>query len=360
MGEDFCVVDLFCGAGGLTHGLLREGFRVTAGIDCDPACRYPYEHNNPGAVFIGKKIEDLRPQDIEAFYPKECLRILVGCAPCQPFSSYTNTIAPSRKDKSKWRLLYKFGEYIEALNPVVVSMENVPNLLRFEEGRVLKDFLRVLKRKKYRVSLNLVKCPDYGIPQTRERLVLLASLKGSIALISPTHSPEKYTTVIRTIGALPPLAAGGIDPEDPLHRAAKLSPLNLRRIRASHPNGTWRDWPEELQAACHKKDTGKTYPGVYGRMSWDAPSPTITTQSFGFGSGRFGHPEQDRALSLREAALLQTFPQGYEFVQPGGKYCMKTIGRLIGNAVPVELGEMIGKSIARHLNEENDRHAGKK
>jgi DNA (cytosine-5)-methyltransferase 1 len=150
---------------------------------------------------------------------------------------------------------------------------------------------------------------------------------------------------------LSPLAAGEVCPDDPLHRASELSPLNLRRIRHSRPGGTWREWPRELVAECHKVNSGKTYPSVYGRMEWDKPAPTITTQFFGFGNGRFGHPEQDRAISLREGALLQSFPKTYQFVKPGGEYCFKTIGRLIGNAVPVRLGEVVGRTIRRHLEE---------
>lgn len=134
-----------------------------------------------------------------------------------------------------------------------------------------------------------------------------------------------------------------------LHAASKLSDLNLERIRASRPGGTWRDWPEHLVADCHRRETGRTYPGVYGRMEWDEPAPTLTTQFYGFGNGRFGHPEQDRAISLREGAILQGFPKSYSFLPDGAPVHFKTLGRMIGNAVPVTLGEVIGRSIAAHL-----------
>ena len=134
-----------------------------------------------------------------------------------------------------------------------------------------------------------------------------------------------------------------------MHAASKLSPLNVERIRASRPGGTWRDWPEHLVAACHRKETGRTYPGVYGRMEWDSPSPTLTTQYYGFGNGRFGHPDQERAISLREGAILQGFPTSYSFVPDGGPIHFKALGRMIGNAVPVTLGEVIGRSINQHL-----------
>jgi DNA (cytosine-5)-methyltransferase 1 len=134
-----------------------------------------------------------------------------------------------------------------------------------------------------------------------------------------------------------------------LHQSCELSELNLKRIRASKPGGTWRDWDTELVAACHRRATGKTYPGVYGRMVWDEPAPTMTTQYFAFGSGRFGHPSQARGISLREGAILQSFPRGYKFVKRGQPIFRKTVGRLIGNAVPVKLGEAIGKSILSHV-----------
>src|SRR5205823_12670268 len=128
---------------------------------------------------------------------------------------------------------------------------------------------------------------------------------------------------------------------------------NRERIRASRPSGTWREWPKSLRAKCHRKGTGKTYPSVYGRMTWDAPSPTITTQFYGFGNGRFGHPVQDRALTLREGALLQSFPPGYAFVAPGGNFEIGRLGLMIGNAVPVVLARVIARSIQRHILDHN-------
>ena len=156
-------------------------------------------------------------------------------------------------------------------------------------------------------------------------------------------------TVRQVIGSLPAIRAGESHPEDGLHMAPALSTLNLSRIKVSIPGGTWRDWPIELLASCHKKATGATYPSVYGRMEWDRPAPTITTQCFGYGNGRFGHPEQNRAISLREAAMLQTFPKTYAFSPEGTPVKFSRMGRLIGNAVPVRLGEVIAKSLVNHV-----------
>lgn len=342
------VVDIFCGAGGLTRGLLDAGIPVVTGYDVDDACQFPYEHNNSGAEFKKISVTSLTGKLLRKNYPAGHTRILVGCAPCQTFSKYTQGL---NNDKDpKWKLLDEFARLVRELRPEIVSMENVPELQRHS---IFKRFLATLKDEGFHFSEDrkdqIVYCPDYGIPQHRRRLVLLASRLGPIELIPPTHPPTKHRKVRDVLRRLPKITAGDVSSLDPLHRACDLSPLNLRRIRRSRPGGTWRDWPRELVAGCHKTKTGKTYKSVYGRMEWDQPSPTITTQFFGFGNGRFGHPEQDRAISLREGAILQSFPTDYKFVPPGGEYCFKTIGRLIGNAVPVRLGKVIGKSIRLHL-----------
>jgi DNA (cytosine-5)-methyltransferase 1 len=340
------AVDLFCGAGGLTRGLLDAGIRVVAGYDIAEECRYPYEHNNRPAVFKKESVSDITGEQLSALYPQGCWRVLVGCAPCQPFSKYTQ--GSDAASDEKWGLLHHFARLAEEMKPDVISMENVPELQRHS---IFEEFVSRLKALRYQVTSSVVFCPDYGIPQQRSRLVLFASRLGPIDLVPPTHTRDQYPTVRMTIGRLSELGAGEASPEDALHRSSKLSSVNLQRMRASQPGGTWRDWDLELRAACHRKRKGKTYPSVYGRMEWDSPSPTITTQFFGFGNGRFGHPEQDRAISLREGAVLQTFPLDYQFVKTGGQYYLKTIGRLIGNAVPVRLGEIIGRSITLHLSQ---------
>lgn len=336
------AIDLFCGAGGLSHGLLLEGIKVVAGYDLDPACRFAYEYNNK-AEFVEADISKVEAAELAAKWP-EGIRILAGCAPCQPFSTYSNGRDTSKD--GKWGLLYQFARLVDETRPELVTMENVPQLTKHE---VFTDFLRSLGKMGYYIWVDEIYCPDYGIPQQRKRLVLLASLLGPIDIVPPTHGPGNYRTVKDTIGGLPPLEAGESHPLDPLHRASALSPLNLARIKQSKPGGTWRDWDQSLVADCHAKDSGKTFPGVYGRMQWDAPSPTMTTLCYGFGNGRFGHPEQDRAISLREAALFQTFPINYQFTPPGADVQMRTVGRLVGNAVPVDLGRVVARSFKAHL-----------
>lgn len=337
------AIDLFCGVGGLTHGLKRSGIDVVLGIDTDPACEYPYEKNN-GAKFLRKSVEDLSADELMPYLRDADITLLAGCAPCQTFSTYNQKAKPTDR---RWWLLSEFSRLIGEVSPDIVTMENVPGLMK---RKVFDDFVRELDANGYdHVNYRIVHCEEYGIPQHRQRLVLLASRLGPIRLLSPEEFDAPRRHVRHAIADLPPIAAGEVHPDDPLHRSSALSELNLRRIKASRPGGTWRDWDSSLIADCHRKTTGRTYPGVYGRMKWDEPAPTITTQYYGFGNGRFGHPEQDRAISLREGAILQSFPPDYVFVPPGEEIYVKTIGRLVGNAVPVRLGEVIGKSIFEHL-----------
>ena len=339
------AVDLFCGAGGLTRGLLDAGIKVKAGVDLDPICQYPYEHNN-GSEFLNKSVTELEPGEISHFYCNDGFSLLAGCAPCQTFSTY-NLKERSKKEKDKkWFLLLEFARLVGEIQPDLVTMENVPGL---EEQDVFQVFLNTLKEHRYNVSYQVVACEEYGIPQHRRRLVLLGSKLGTIRLLTPDEIGAEKMTVRQAFEGLPPLLDGEQSPVDALHQCSKLSDINRRRIRASKPGGTWRDWPKELIADCHKKNTGKSYGSVYGRMEWDQPAPTMTTQFFGFGNGRFGHPKEDRAISLREGAIIQSFPRDYEFVEPGAPICQRNIGRLIGNAVPVKLGEVIGKSLVAHI-----------
>lgn len=336
------VIDLFSGAGGLSYGFKTHGFEVVAGVDVDEACRYPYE-TNIGAPFIRKDVGELTTEEVQRLFGTTNRRVMVGCAPCQPFSTYNQ-----KNQDPNWQLLRTFSLLICDVKPHVVSMENVPRLLKFRDGSVFDEFVERLREHGYYVVWDVLYGPDFGLAQTRSRLVLLASRLGEIKLPVPTHS-EVRRTVRDEIGALPKLNAGEADENDPLHRSSRLSSVNYRRIAAAKPGGTWREWPEELVTTCHREETGRGYSSVYGRMSWDKPSPTITTQFYGFGNGRFGHPEQDRALSLREGAMLQGFPADYRFVPPGEAIQFKKVGRMIGNAVPVHLAAAIASSVRSHL-----------
>lgn len=348
--KDIRIIDLFCGIGGLSHGFYKEKMKVVAGFDIDETCRYPFEENND-AVFISKDVREVTQNEINELFGNADIRILVGCAPCQPFSTYSYKSPDKAKkaETAKWSLLNKFAQLIDAVKPEIVSMENVPGVYKFDKSNVFKNFLNCLTDNKYHFDYKIVNCPDYGIPQRRKRLVLLASRLGKISLIQETHSPKTYLSVRDTIGHLEPLSSGQTSLLDPIHKANKLSEINLRRIKQSKPGGTWKDWDEDLLLECHKKNSGKSYRSVYGRMTWDDPAPTMTTFCTGLGNGRFGHPSQDRGITLREAALFQTFPQDYKFLPEGQELRAKILSTHIGNAVPVRLGQVIAQSIKFHL-----------
>lgn len=347
------VIDLFCGIGGLSHGFVSEGFNVIAGIDSDITCKYGFETNNH-SKFIAKDINKISGEEIDKLFGHDDnVKILVGCAPCQPFSSYSYRQKVTNKDENKWKLLYEFARLIEETKPTIISMENVPLLLHFKKAPVFQDFCNRLSAIGYFIDYKEIFCPDYGIPQRRTRLVLIASRLGDIKIIGKTHTPENYVTVKDVIASLPPVGAGESDKNDLLHRARSLTPINLKRIRATKEGGGWKDWPEELLLDCHKKQSGKSYGSVYGRMKWSEPAPTMTTHCTGLGNGRFGHPEQDRAITLREAALFQSFPKDYSFIDDTKPYNPSVISRQIGNAVPPLLGKIIALSIKEHLKQYN-------
>jgi len=344
---EISAIDLFCGIGGLSYGLKKAGIKVVVGVDIDATCKFAFEEN-VGSSFLSMSVSDLTGKKIKRDYwsNKEQVKVLVGCAPCQPFSTHSNKNL-AKKQSEKWNLLNEFKRLIEETAPKVISMENVPNLANQE---IFRDFVDFLISKRYNVSYSNVYCPDYGIPQKRRRLVLLASKFGEIKIIPKTHSPANYTTLKMAIGHLPFVPHGSVSKTDPLHKTIKLSEINLKRIKASKPKGTWADWDENLRLACHKKESGSSYSSVYGRMSWEEPSSTITTQFYNYGTGRFGHPTQNRALTLREGAILQTFPSHYKFFQEESEVSLSQLGTHIGNAVPVDLGFVIGKTIKQHIN----------
>ena len=340
------AVDLFCGCGGLTHGLLCAGIKVEAGIDIDAQMEYAYVTNNPGAAFLRWDVADTNSRSIAGLFDSGKHRLLAGCAPCQPFSKLTNGV----KKHQAWDLLDYFGNFVADIRPELVTMENVPELA--DRGRTVFDrFVATLRKCDYHVDWRVVHCPEYGVPQSRRRLVLLASRLGEIEVPDGRYRhPSRWRTVRQTIGRLRPLEAGEEDPFDPMHAASRLSSLNLERIRATrHDGGTRHDWPDRLVLDCHRRKSGQRYFSIYGRMWWDRPAPTMTTLCTGIGNGRFGHPEQDRTITLREAALFQTFPRSYQFWPPDEKVNRKAVGRMIGNAVPPKLARELGRALMEHI-----------
>lgn len=339
------VIDLFCGVGGLTYGLNMSGLNVLAGVDIDSSCEYAYTKNNK-AKFINESVSDINIATINNIFSNTDIKIIVGCAPCQPFSNHQKD-KKNRKSHKDWGLLNDFLHIVVNVKPDIISMENVPSLINEE---IFNDFVNGLTKAGYFINYGVHNTIDYGMAQNRRRLLLLASLHGKINFADDKEEPK---TVNEVIGNMNKLNAGEQDDTDPLHISSKLSELNIKRIRASKEGGTWRDWSYDLLPDCYKKDTGRTYSSVYGRMEGSKYSPTLTTQFYSYGTGRFGHPTEDRAISLREGALLQSFPEDYAFVENKEDIKITKIARQIGNAVPPRLGLHIGRSIVEHLKNNN-------
>jgi DNA (cytosine-5)-methyltransferase 1 len=347
--SEYAVVDLFCGVGGLTHGFEKEGFHVAAGIDFDNSCRHAFESNNK-SKFYHKDIGEMDASEIESMFPRGAKKILIGCAPCQPYSimNRRNGGFVNEANDQRWKLLQSFAQLIVKIKPEIISMENVPLLKGFKGGQVYNNFVEVLENAGYYISSDVHDAQHFGVPQRRKRLVLLGSLLGPIEMIQPTHT-ENPVTVRQAVGTLPAISAGEISESDPLHRARNLSDISMKRIQVTPEGGGWKNWDKELVADCHKKVGGKAFGSAYGRMSWDDVAPTMTTCCIGYNNGRFGHPEQDRAITIREAAILQSFPEDYDFIDPQIPFSAGRIARQIGNAVPVLLGQAVAKSVALHI-----------
>lgn len=334
------AVDLFCGIGGLTHGLSSIGVAVRAGLDNDRSCQFAYETNNRESKFHNTDVRNVCFKDFEQYYEGADVTVMVGCAPCQPFSAHTRKARRAEDDDCS--LVDHFSRLVREGTPDIVSMENVPGLAKHPAFHRL---LETLTQFGYSYQHTVLSCRKYGVPQTRRRLVLLASRLGRIHLPRPTgNSP----TVADFIGGTPPIDAGKPFPNDPVHTTLPLSARNMSRIQQSVPGGTWKDWEENSINKCHRR---AYYPAPYGRMRWEAPAPTITTQFCYYSTGRFGHPEQDRTISVREGAMLQTFPVEYQLTEANDTIVIHRLARHVGNAVPVKLAQAIGKSILEAANE---------
>ena len=328
--------------------MQNAGFNVRCGIDVDRDSRDTYCKNFPSADFILGDIREISVSDIAPMIQNNAQRpILFGaCAPCQPFSKQN-----SKKGASDTRsdLLGEFHRFVQEFLPDYILVENVPGLQTVQDSQgPFVRFTKLLGKLGYHYDHKVIFACHYGVPQSRRRLILIASRHGAINIPGPSHGPnspnENLPQVWKWISHLPELRAGEEDPKVLNHRAANLSPLNLQRISATPIGGDRRDWPKEkgLALQCHKNHTGHT--DVYGRMHKDQPSAALTTRCISLSNGRFGHPTQDRAISVREAACIQTFPMDFEFAGS-----LNSMARQVGNAVPVLLAESLGKSIVRHF-----------
>lgn len=336
------VFDFFSGCGGTSCGFEQAGLEIVLGLDFDKDAAQTYRSNFPNASFLQGDIRSLHANTLEPWLNNRADPILFcGCAPCQPFSRQNRQRVKTDPRKN---LLAEFGRFVEHWLPEYVFIENVPGLQRIKTDRgPMGKFRALLRRLGYRFDIKILPALWFGVPQTRERLVLLASRDSVIALPTATHGPGKkaYATVKDWIGELKPLLAGQTDAEDSSHRAASLSPTNLARIALTPEGGGREHWPADLVLDCHKEHKGHT--DVYGRLAWNKPAVGLTTRCISYSNGRFGHPEQDRALSAREAACLQTFPESFIFAGN-----LNSRARQIGNAVPPLMAKNIGMELVKH------------
>lgn len=347
------VVDFFCGAGGMSYGLAKAGLNIIAGIDCDETCKQTYLMNIPGAKFLNEDITQLSPEILARktkIKRNDDALIFAGCSPCQFYSKIRTD-----KDKSKKTafLLRHFERFIKHYKPGYVVVENVPGLLTNKKS-ALPRFLNFLKTNAYHWDAGVVNTVHYGVPQHRKRYLLIATRLTNVVISLPPKTSDKGMVVRRFLGVakkFPEIPAGHRDFNSRRqHTTAQLSKLNLRRIKKTRKNGgtrmDWREDPElQLNAYTGRDDV---FRDVYGRMAWDKPAPTITTRFISLSNGRFGHPEEDRAISIREGATLQSFPRSFVFKGTN----LNVLARQIGNAVPPELARRIGLHIM-----ENTSHA---
>jgi len=333
------VIDFFCGGGGMTRGLLNAGIDVLFGLDFNSSCRQTYEANNH-VPYLSRDILETESRQLIEMFPEVADNdelLMVGCAPCQPFSRQRR----SDGEHISINLLDEFSRLVTDIMPAHILIENVPGI-NGKGKKVLNRFKSMLDNNNYSYDFQIINAKDYGVPQNRKRYILIASRLFVPHIPEATHGEGlyPYARVFDAIHHFPAIQAGESNSDIPNHKSAGLSTLNLERIRATPHNGGDRTtWPQRLYLKCHSGEY-KGHTDVYGRMAWNSVSPTLTSKCFSLSNGRFGHPEQDRAISLREAASIQSFPEDYIFYGP-----VQNIGKQIGNAVPVLMAEEIGRYI---------------
>lgn len=341
--KSLVAVDFFCCSGGVTCGFKMAGIKVLAGVDIEIKYKETYEKNNKGSKFIHADIAKLQPKDLEKklrIKRKMDNMIFVGCSPCQ----YYTTIQTDKSKSAKGKLLLEeFQRFVEHFLPGHIFIENVPGLDKSAESPLSK-FKEFLLKNRYQFVDEVVNAADYEVPQNRKRYILIASrVNKKMAFLQP-HK-KRQITVRETIESMKAIPAGYRDDSKELHWSANITEINIKRLQQTpHDGGTRLAWSgnPELQLSCYN-GKNKTFSDVYGRLFWDLPAPTITTKFYSISNGRYGHPEQDRALSLREGALLQSFPKSYEFISDS----YIAIARMIGNAVPPLLAKEVADTIKK-------------
>ena len=326
----------------MSLGMSKAGVKVLAGIDVDPACQDTYNANNKNSRFLLQDIGQYRPealaQDIGITSNEDDL-LFIGCSPCQYWSLLKSDKTKSRKTAF---LLEHFQNFVEFFRPGYVVIENVPGILKKQESP-LRSFRKALENWGYRIAEDVVNACDYGVPQNRKRFVLIASRVGEARIPKGKSQHKIVADILGPQNGFPTLKAGEADSQISWHICANLSVQNLSRLsHTPKDGGTRKSWKNyrNLQLDAYK-GRDQQFSDVYGRMFWNKPSPTITTRFISISNGRFAHPDENRGISIREGACLQSFPKSFKIKANG----LQQAARLIGNAVPPKLAEAIGKEI---------------
>ncbi len=340
------AVDFFCSGGGMSFGMQQAGIKVIAGIDFDKSCKETYESNIKGAKFIHADVFELKEKELEknlSLKKNDDKLVLIGCSPCQFWSIINTDKTKSAKSKN---LLVEFSRFVKYFRPGYVVVENVPGVLRKKEESGLNEFIEWLKTNGYsKPHFKVHNVNNYGVPQNRKRFTLIAS-RLSEQEIQPIEIEGEKLTVKDVLGeenGFPKIEAGHKDLTTFYHSVPSISDTNKKRLKKVAKNGGNRFGfanDPELQLDCFI-GRDNSFKDTFGRLWWNRPSPTITTKFFSISNGRFVHPEEDRALSIREGATLQSFPKDYIFKTMS---IVKT-ARMIGNAVPPKYAEAIGRAI---------------
>lgn len=343
------AVDLFAGAGGLTVGLKAAGFRVVAAVELHDRAADVYEANHVGTKVIRRDVRKVSGQDLRDESPSGRIDLIAGCPPCQGFTSLTSKY---RRDDERNALIEEMSRLVREVMPRAVMMENVPGLAGRGKARFDK-FCAELTELGYKIDQRVLQVADYGTPQFRRRLVLLAGHQFDIPLPGATHSASgedgkaRWRSVKDAIGRLrakPEVysrAKGKVARSlADWHMVRQMTPENVARIKAAKPGESWKSIPEDLRPDCHKGGYSG-FSNVYGRMTWQQVAPTITGGCTTLSKGRFGHPVEDRTISVREAALLQEFPSDYQL--PIG--FMEDACNAIGNALPCGFAQKMASAV---------------